>query len=145
MTKEGWKLLEDTPFSGGDFSPKDIEFIKFDESFTSIKKLQKKAKRLGACLGQHHAEWLIKNPQLIPEKLKCYYLIFPGTIWQISDSIFKKPYFFWHDCLRFLGIYYENCKIPYLRWDGWQWCLGFCLAEDVRSSEDRLVRLNDLH
>lgn len=123
MTKKGWRLLEDVSFSGENFFPEVVGFVRSNESFLSLNEVRKRAKKIKACLGQHHAEWLLENQHLISWEWRNYHLIFPGTVWQVDE---------------------KNYRIPYLRWDGWQWILDFCYGENWDTDDDRLVRPRSL-
>lgn len=57
-TQDGWKILEDVPFSGH-FIPDIKEFLNTGESGVNGEEIKKRAIELNAHLGQKHAEYLL--------------------------------------------------------------------------------------
>lgn len=123
MTEEGWTLLEDTqepwPISakGLDLVP----FLKEGESYVGGDQMvsRTRGEELRANLGQRHAEYLLKNQNDIPEEFRPYVLVFPGTKWRDRG---------------------DGRGVPYLDWDGDQWCLGFGWLGSDFGSGCRLLR-----
>lgn len=124
MTKDGWVLEEDV--SGPELNSiaalETVSFVKDGEKWISSEEMIKRAKELGAMLGQHHAEWLLERQKEIPKEWLKVYIVFPGTVWRDPGG---------------------RLYVPYLGRDGEQWCLRFgCLDFDWRSG-GRLLRLSN--
>ena len=119
--KDGWEILEDVPFT----KPKKgqvLELVKVTDNSVSTKEMLKVAKRENCLNGQGLAEYLLENPDLIPEEAKSYYLVFPSTVWQDSHG---------------------RRSVPYLHWYADQWYLTFpWIGLDWRSFV-RLVRFRE--
>ena len=119
-TKDNWTLLEPGPeLDSKPFKPDIKEFLKPNESYVNGEAMKQRAKELNAHLGQHHAEYLEEHPELIPKEWRDKYLVFPGTVWQDRDG---------------------SRSVPYLRWGGGEWCLGFNRLRLGWGGDDRLVR-----
>lgn len=119
MTKEAWELVEDVE---GTQYPHQLELAPFllkGESYIKGEELVERAKKMQANLGQRQAEYLLDHQDKIPEEWRQYYLVFPGTTWRGRGG-FR--------------------SVPYLRWDGERWCLGFAWLGSVFDSGDRLLR-----
>ncbi len=118
--KDGWTLLEDTPFDGKQFVPDLVEFLKPGESYVSGEVMKQRAKELNAHLGQRHAEYLLDHQELILKEWRGnYFLVFPGTVWQDSDG---------------------DRSVPFLNWDGGRWYLDFYWLRYDWYDDFRLVR-----
>jgi hypothetical protein len=119
--EEAWMLYSDVPFSGR-FVPEIVELplVKGDLSETGVE-LTEKARKNHSCLGQRHAEWLLKNQSTIPEKAGSYYLIFPGTMWFDTEGYLQVPCLEkridgWHltfECL--VGKWENNGRLVHIR------------------------------
>ena len=118
-TKDGWKLIENVELVGEPTITL-AKFLQPGENSVGGETMLERAKALGNCAGQLHAERLLVQQADVPEEYRQYYLIFPGTVWQDSDS---------------------NRRVPYLRWDDDRWYLRFWLDHDHWSARDRLVCL----
>jgi hypothetical protein len=116
--KEGWRVLEDTPFSGKDFTPIIVKFHRRDNNFISKNDVRQRTKKLGIHLGRYHAEWLLDRQNLMPKEWREYSLLFLGTVWQDR-----------------LGCYF----VPSLDWDGECWCLYYRRLDGKWISDFRLV------
>lgn len=119
--KDGWEILEDVPFT----KPKKgqvLELVKVTDNLVSTEEMLKVAKRENCLNGQGLAEYLLENPDLIPEEAKSYYLIFPSTVWQRSDG---------------------DRHVPYFYWNGDQWRLRFSWLGNDWNSNGRLVRFRE--
>jgi len=101
---EGWELVEDSTAPVGTIELELNEFLREGEEFVKGEVMRERSKQLGFVLGERHARALLKRQDRIPEAWRQYYLVFPGTVWRDHDG--------------FLGV-------PYLRWYGGQWDLGF--------------------
>lgn len=124
-TENGWKLLEDVPFDGKQFILEIVEFLRPGESSVNGKEMKQRAKRLNAHLGQHHAEYLLDHQGLIPKEWRGKYcLAFPGTVW-------------------LLGVGGGRCDIPFLGWNGKEWCLSFGSLEGDWNVLGRLVTFRE--
>lgn len=117
--QDGWTLLEDVSSSGA-FTPDFVPFLKPGESGVNGGTMRVRAMELGANLGQRDLEWLEANQHLIPESERGHYLVASGTVWQASGGV---------------------RDVPYLYWDGDQWCLDFGWLENGWHGGDRLVSL----
>lgn len=112
FTKEGFELKSDVESLSGDLDLDAAPFLKEDETSINSKEMIKRAVKLGANLGQRDAERLLKDPSKIPEGLRSFYLVFPGTIWvRLSDGSHCTPCLFW-DGVRWVVI---------LLWLGYVW------------------------
>lgn len=88
--REGWILMEDTNNTKL-FLPSQLKLVSFlreGEIYISGEELVKRAKEMGANLGQAQAEHLLKHQQEIPEDWEkfYYYLLFAGTSWRDRDG-----------------------------------------------------------
>ncbi len=118
---EGWKLISD---SGkklvGTITLELVPILKEGEPNLPGVELIKRARELGADLGQHYAEAILANQHLIPKEWREFYLVFPGTVWQGP---------------------YDGRRVPYLYWGGRRWVLGFDWLECGWGVRSRLLRL----
>ena len=120
MTKEGWTLPDgDIEYRPGEVELEFCEFLKFGESWIKGTEMAKRAVKLGANLGQKHAEALLENQNLIPPEFRHFYLTFPGTVWLDSSG---------------------DRHVPCLSWYGEQCSLLFHWLEFDWRSRDRLLR-----
>ena len=122
MSKEGWTLLEDTrepwPISVSDLKP--VPFLHEGEDYVGGEDMVRRSREeLHANLGQRHAEYLLENHNEIPEELRKFVLVFPGTIWRSR---------------------YGNRSVPCLDWDDGQWQLSFRWLENGFFFDSRLLR-----
>ena len=117
-TKDGWKLLEDTPLLG-EPELELAEFLKPGESRIKGDVMFERAVALGNRAGQQHAERLLSQQDSIPKEWRDFYLVFPGTKWQRSDGDLVVPYLYWHDD---------------------RWRLDWYWLDDDFNDDDRLVR-----
>lgn len=118
MSKKGWKLLEDVKYEAGEVQLELAEFLKPGESSVSGEVMAERAKQMGVNLGQKHAEYLLENQHPIPKEWHQYYLVFSGTVWQVSGG---------------------DRRVPYLHWHGERWYLYFDWLGSVWSSRGRLL------
>ncbi len=114
----GWGLISDIMYKEAEVKLELCEFLEPGETSVRGKIMAERAVKLGANLGQKHAETLLKNQHLIPKEWRRFYLIFPGTVWQDSNG---------------------NRHVPYLNWSGKRWHLNFYWLEDDWNSRDRLL------
>lgn len=83
MTKEGYLLVEDVPFSGRRFIPEMVRLVMPGETSVGYEEMRRRAKEFNANLGQAHAELLLRNQKkLIPDEWRNYCFPFPGTVWE---------------------------------------------------------------
>ena len=117
MRKEGWTLLENAPRRISSI----IDAVPFLKNKNSVKGdlMATRAVELDANYGQEDAEWLLEHQDMIPVKLRSYYLVFPATKWRDLDG---------------------DRFVPFLYWHGGRWVLRFFWLDDVFRSDDRLVR-----
>lgn len=116
--RNGWKLLEDVPFSAA-FTPVFVEFLKSVESSVNGEVMTQRAKKLNANPGQHHAEYLLEHQELIPKELRGKHLVFPGTVWLDGDG---------------------RRNVPGLEWGGGRWYLFFDWLSSDWGGGDLLIR-----
>ncbi len=125
-TQDGWELVEDVGLNPAITSAKDLRlvpFLKDGEPYIVGEEVVKRSRGdLRANLGQQHPEWLLENQVDIPEEFRKFVLVFTGTIWRTS-----------------VGRRY----VPYLCWDGGEWCLGFRWLVDIFDGRCRVVRLGE--
>lgn len=120
MAKEDkWKLESDLEYEAGEVTLELVKFLKPGENWVKGTVMAERSKELGANLGQKHAEALLENQHLIPEKWRKYYLVFPGSVWQRRDG---------------------DRTVSYLHWSGEQWCLDFYWLDDDFYSDYRVLR-----
>ena len=117
MRNEGWKLEKDITDPSGTLTLELAEFLRQGESSVKGDVMADRAHFLGANLGQHHAETVLRNQNLIPESWRAHYLAFPGTVW-------------WGSRRRY---------VPCLGWGGGQWFLRFGWLECDWNSDYRLL------
>lgn len=98
MRKEGWTLEKDIEDKEGEFTPELLNVFKEEEQSISGEELLKRAEEKDACLGQRHAEAMLRQQQTIPKEWRENYLVFPGTVWVASDGRRFVPYLSWHVC-----------------------------------------------
>jgi len=120
MTKDGWKLLNDSGTKKGEFEPELGEFLKDKEGFVNGEEMMTRAQTMGNCAGQRHAEAMLRDSSKIPEEWRKYVLVFTDTVWQGSDG---------------------SRRVAYLGWDGDRWCLCFYWLRRDFDQGYRLVRL----
>jgi len=94
---DGWKLLEDVSqtLSAAGFNL--VPFLGGGDSYIEGDSMAARAIELGANLGQHDAEYLLENQQLIPTELRSILLVFPGTKWRDFDDSIRVPCLGWRD------------------------------------------------
>jgi len=121
MRKEGWELVEDVsePATIVIADLEVISFLREGEGSVSGDVMRKRAVELGVNFGQRHAEFLLEHQGEIPRNWRDYYLVSPGTVWRDSGG----------------GFF-----MPFLRWLGRRWVLGFHWLGDDWSSNGRLLR-----
>lgn len=119
MTRDGWTLESDLEYRAGEATLDLAEFLRSGESTVRGTVMAERAKKLGADLGQKHAEILLANQHLIPKEWRGYYLVFPGTVWRGSNG---------------------HRYVPYLLWNGERWFLDFDWLEFDWFSGVRLLR-----
>lgn len=106
-TAEDWELITDSKPIQGDFHPELAPSIigrhfnepgmfysqhlplgeSFEEDFVwKGEEILKKAKELGLCGGQRHAEAMLRNQDIIPVEWRKYFLVFPETSWEKPAS-----------------------------------------------------------
>lgn len=117
--KDDWELLENIELVG-DPTLELVEFLKDKESFVPGDVMRERAKELGGLTGQFHAERLLGGAESIPKEWRQFYLLFPGTVWRDSGG---------------------DLLVPYLRWDGDRWFLGWGWLDGVFYSSFRVLRL----
>ena len=117
--KDGWELVENVELVGEPILGL-AEFLQPGEDSVNGEVMVERAKALGNCAGQLHAERLLAQQQDIPKEYRQFYLVFPGTSW-------RHP----------LG----DRDVPYLRWFGRRWGLNFHWLGSDWHSHVRLVRL----
>lgn len=121
-TKDGYVLVENTLFDGRGFTPEIVDILVPGLQIIEGDTMRNRAKRLNACLGQHFAEYLLKNQERIPKDLRGEHrLVFPGTVWQDSEG---------------------DSFVPCLRWDwkGSTWDLILSPLDREWDSKDLLIR-----
>ncbi len=106
-TVDGWKLVEDVGMNPSLCCLGSVDFVRItekapeyisgtdcwtgkrygfwrdtvpSETFGQLAREQK------ACLGQLHAEHLLRLQALIPAAARKYVLVFPGTVWECSEG-----------------------------------------------------------
>ncbi len=121
-TKDGWKLLENTPRQITSMHDLElVSFLKQGENSVNGEEMVRRARvELNANYGQEDAEWVLEHQDEIPVEFRAYYLVFTGTVWQFPRG-------------------YRRCA--FLRWSGERWCLRFFWLDFVWRSGARLVRL----
>ena len=123
--KYGWDLLEDTPIEGeGSQELEFVEFLRDGEDYVKGDVMFERAVELGNRAGQQHAERLLAQQKSIPNELRKFHLVFPGTKWR--DSGGHPGYLF----------------VPCLNGSGYMWELSWYWLGDVWNSRFRLVRYN---
>ncbi len=105
MKKNGWQLIgedaQDYVLHSQDLNDYDlVPLLNSDEKSISDQEMLKRAKKMKNNLGQLHAEYFLKNQNLIPEKWKKLCLIFPGTTWRTKEGIICVPYIDWNNEFR---------------------------------------------
>src|SRR3990167_1696886 len=119
-TKDNWEVLEDVSKTlTKKTTLEEVYFLEGSEDYIAGTELAKRAVKLQANLGQHDAEFLLENQELIPKEFQEHYLIFPGTKWRAADG---------------------DVSVPYLRWGGDRWSLHFAWLVNGFDSGARLVR-----
>lgn len=83
--KDGWQLLENREIEGEPPVYPDTLLREGEESINGEEMLSR-AKDLGDCAGQLHAERMLDQQELIPEEWQKYYLVFPATVWVSPDG-----------------------------------------------------------
>ncbi|OGY62464.1 MAG: hypothetical protein A2745_03270 [Candidatus Harrisonbacteria bacterium RIFCSPHIGHO2_01_FULL_44_13] len=121
MTKEGWTLPDgDIKYQPGEVELELVSFLKDGENSIQGYEMARRAQKMGANLGQKHAEaFLAKYGRWAPPE-GVYYITFPGTVWQVGGG---------------------SRHIPYLLWSGGRWYLRFGWLESDWDSGDRLLCL----
>ncbi len=118
--KDGWTLLADVPLVGNP-TLELAEFLRGDEQRVNGEVMLSRAKELGNCAGQRHAERMLALASQIPESRRAFYLVFPGTVWQDP---------------------YVRRSVPYLGWYGVEWHLRWRWLGGGWGRSLRLVRLS---
>lgn len=121
MIKEGWRSLEkDHPDKDGEFTYDLVDVSKAeDNGVISGPEFEKRAKAQKDIGGQRHLEDMLRQADKIPVEHRKFCLVATETVW--DDSVGRR-------------------LVPYLRWRGGRWSLGFhCLGAGFHSG-CRLVR-----
>ena len=105
MTKDGWTLPDgDIEYKSGKVELELVEFLKPGENRVKGTVMAKRAVKLGANLGQKHAEaFLAKYDYWIPPE-EVFRIPFPGTVWRDSDRRRRVPFIGWDVGRQFLGF-----------------------------------------
>ena len=121
-TSEGYTLLENTPFDGRGFVPEILTAVVPGVLSVDGDTMRNRAMRLGACLGQHYAEYLMDHQDLLSKSLReeCR-LVFPGTVWQDAAGDLFIPSLHWN-------------------WRGATWDLSLVRLNRDWQSKDCLIR-----
>ncbi|MDE2000969.1 MAG: hypothetical protein KGI60_00175 [Patescibacteria group bacterium] len=122
-TLVGWSLLIPGPKVEEDFRPGIVEFLDGENSICD-EELRKRARNLGANLGQAHAEYLLERQNRIPWEYRGDDLVFPATVWNPSGG----------------DRYTSDCYSPILVWNGSFWDLGFNRLGNGWNHHARLVK-----
>lgn len=117
--EDGWELLEDTDVQGEPILEL-AEFLKKGETSVIGDVMFDRAVELDNRASQQHAERLLAQQDSIPEEWRKFYLVFPGTKWRHSGG---------------------GPLVPYLRWSGVKWYLGWRWLGYHWNSDCRLVRI----
>lgn len=118
--ESGWELISDnTTYEAGEVKLELCEFLGSGENSVRGTTMAERALKLGANLGQKHAEAFLENQHLIPKEWRRFYLIFPGTVWLGSRG---------------------SRRVPCLHWLGGPWCLSFLWLGGGWGSGGRLLR-----
>lgn len=122
--KDGWKLVEAgepliIPVSG-EFKFELVEILEPNENPISGDEMRRRATTKKASLGQHEAELLEKNREVIPKDWRNYFLLFPKTVWRGPSG---------------------DLGVPCLARSGGRWYLYFYWLRNGVNSYYRLVRL----
>lgn len=120
--KECWKLLEEGRSVEGE---PDLELAPFlqGEDYVSGHVMRARSLVMGGRTGQHHAERVIAQAEVVPAEWRQYFLVFPDTLW-------RSPH--------------PNLYVPYLRWVGDRWELCFrCFDSRLWGGNLRIVRLRE--
>jgi hypothetical protein len=97
-----FEVLESVPCDEKFFIPDILEILRAEDNYRITgERLRKRAKELDANLGIGHAEFLLKNPEVLSSRWKEFILLFPGTV--------------------LLHKLTHRKLIPYLQWDTKDW------------------------
>ncbi|MDP3093640.1 MAG: hypothetical protein Q8N16_02645 [bacterium] len=121
LAKSGWDVIENAqlPWPIAIANLELVSFLGKNEKYISSEEVRRRAKELGANLGQRHAEYLLEHHNEIPAEWQKFCLIFAGTVWRHPD---------------------DNLYVPYLCWRGGMCDLNFFLLGCDWDSRGRLVR-----
>ena len=83
-TAEGFELLEDVsePALLGSENIGEMQIFGDDEPFAVGDDVVDRVRAMSPKLGQRHCEYLLANPEMIPEEYNRYTLVFGGTLWR---------------------------------------------------------------
>lgn len=119
MTRAGWRLIEDTR-EPEEFKVADLELISFTdkkEGHISSEEMRKQAKKLGASLGQYHAEYILEHQEDIPEEYRCKCPPFPGTLWSDPRECLHMPFLKWEEEEKKWHMYFIEFSCGWDQWD----------------------------
>ncbi|MFA6493019.1 MAG: hypothetical protein WCV58_02710 [Patescibacteria group bacterium] len=80
-------------------------FIRRDEHKVTGHIMRRRAKKLGNCAGQLHAERMLLQQGSIPHEWRKFYLVFAGTVWHDSRG-FCIPYLYYDDNEWIIDLYW---------------------------------------
>ncbi|HEY4493382.1 MAG TPA: hypothetical protein VJB98_02080 [Candidatus Paceibacterota bacterium] len=124
-TLDGWELIEDVPLVGNE-RLEIIDVTEIGENFLVGDEFLGRAKKIGRCAGQRHAEQLSthigvpENWELrIPASWGGFHLLFfPGTVWKEKDGSLYIPSIHISGGFEFsyLGFgYSDNCRTVHVK------------------------------
>ena len=93
QTRKEWTLVEDVVLIG---NPKLqlATFLLEGESSIDGYTILERAKKMGDCVGQHHAERMLDQEDNIPKGWRVFELLFFGTIWRDKHGHPLVPYLY---------------------------------------------------
>jgi hypothetical protein len=98
---KGWPLVSEIEYEAGEVTLELAEFLHMDETRVDGAEMRRRAKKIGANLGQRHAEAILVSRHRIPEGWGRFQLTFPGTVRRSPSGLLFVP------CLFQLGKSWE--------------------------------------
>lgn len=130
FSAEGYILKENIRLLNGSIRLRPVSFLETQEKQIVGRQIIDRAIRLNANLGQLDAEKILDNQNKIPEELRPYMILFPGTVWVKENNKIE-----FIPCLKFKDGYWSLDLV----WLGFEWTSSVLLLAscEISSSDSQ--------